>query len=136
MIRVTLLAVTLLGLSEFNYHYLCHHVFIIKRLLGPGNHLGVSGFIQSWVEVHTEFSPLQFYRVHNKTEWWRLIGVGSDSATHLLLFEANIVCIKVGEAKNLVRTLFKVAISRQPSVIFMDEVIPEGICKPCAKKLL
>lgn len=64
MIRVTLLAVTLLGLSEFNYHYLCHHVFIIKRLLGPGNHLGVSGFIQSWVEVHTEFSPLVMSRIY------------------------------------------------------------------------
>jgi spastin len=29
---------------------------------------------------------------------------------------------QVGEAEKLVRTLFMVAIERQPSVIFMDEV--------------
>lgn len=44
-----------------------------------------------------------------------------------LFFNSNrqtnfIVLIQVGEAEKLVKTLFQVAISRQPSVIFMDEV--------------
>ena len=43
------------------------------------------------------------------------------------LFISNIAKLtfmycQVGEAEKLVKTLFQVAISRQPSVIFMDEV--------------
>ncbi|ONK71287.1 uncharacterized protein A4U43_C04F6920 [Asparagus officinalis] len=39
----------------------------------------------------------------------------------------------VGEAEKLVRTLFMVAVSRQPSVIFMDEVsyFPHCFCYRC-----
>ncbi|XP_026380246.1 spastin-like [Papaver somniferum] len=49
--------------------------------------------------------------------------VASESAATFFNISASSLTSKwVGEAEKLVRTLFEVAISRQPSVIFMDEI--------------
>ncbi|KAI3918113.1 hypothetical protein MKX01_041433 [Papaver californicum] len=49
--------------------------------------------------------------------------VASESAATFFNVSASSLTSKwVGEAEKLVRTLFEVAISRQPSVIFMDEI--------------
>jgi AAA+ superfamily predicted ATPase len=40
-----------------------------------------------------------------------------------ILKQPFLLATQVGEAEKLVRTLFMVAIDRQPSVIFMDEVL-------------
>lgn len=49
----------------------------------------------------------------------------SDTHLHISLSEPTLFHLhtQVGEAEKLVRTLFMVAVERQPSVIFMDEVL-------------
>ena len=83
-----------------------------------------------------------FFNVSASTLTSKWVGFSSFLAYKAFLFYAYVLInsfdmflLQVGEAEKLVRTLFMVAIERQPSVIFMDEVCLLYYC-PCLSFIL